>query len=193
MSIDKPHPGFQEYRSQLIELCLASIRHGFDRGQVIRVDPAGFDSALNVRRASFVTLLKNGDLRGCIGSLIAIRPLVIDLARNAHAAAFSDPRFNKVGAEEIDALHIHISILSEAETMSFRSESDLVKQLRPGLDGLILEHGDHRGTFLPSVWESISNRQDFLNQLKRKAGLSESYWSEKIKVSRYFTESVAGP
>lgn len=188
-----PQARFLEFRSELLDLCLVSIRHGIDTGRVIRIEPARFDPALNVRRASFVTLLKNGDLRGCIGSLRATRPLVIDVARNAYAAAFSDPRFTKVSAGEVGALDIHISILSQPETMSFCSESDLVGQLRPGIDGLVIEDNGHRGTFLPSVWESLPEPQMFLNQLKRKAGLAESHWSEHIKVSRYATETITGP
>ncbi|MGH8548729.1 MAG: AmmeMemoRadiSam system protein A [Methylococcales bacterium] len=185
--------GFQEFRSELLDLCLASIRHGIDTGRVIWIEAARFNPALTVPRATFVTLLKNGDLRGCIGSVRATRPLVIDVARNAYAAALSDPRFDKVSAGELSALHIHISILSEPEAMSFTSESDLVNQLRPGIDGLVIEDEGRRGTFLPSVWESIPDPRTFLNQLKRKAGLAENHWSEQVKVSRYATETIAGP
>ncbi len=184
---------FQEFRFELLEICVASIRHGIDTGRVIQIDPDAFDPTLKVRRATFVTLMKNGELRGCIGSLQAIQPLVVDLARNAYAAAFSDPRFEQVSAIEMDGLHIQLSILSEPETINFSSESDLVKQLQPGIDGLILEDSGRQGTFLPSVWESIPGPRDFLNQLKRKAGFSESYWSERIKISRYSTETIAGP
>ncbi|MGH8556827.1 MAG: AmmeMemoRadiSam system protein A [Methylococcales bacterium] len=184
---------FQEFRSELLGLCLASIRHGIDTGRVIRIDPDAFDPALKVLRATFVTLMKNGNLRGCIGSLQAIRPLVVDLARNAYASAFSDPRFEQVSAKEMDALHIQLSILSEPETMNFSSESDLVKQLQPGIDGLILEDSGRQGTFLPSVWESFPEPRDFLNQLKRKAGLAENYWSDRIEIARYSTETIAGP
>jgi uncharacterized protein len=183
---------FQEFSSELLDLCLASIRHGIDTGQVIRINTTGLNPALKVRRATFVTLLKRGELRGCIGSLQAIRPLVIDVARNAYSAAFADPRFARVSAREIPALHVHISILSEPDAMSFTSESELVSQLRPGIDGLVIEDRGRRGTFLPAVWESIPEPQAFLNQLKRKAGLPETHWSERIKVSRYSAEIIAG-
>jgi uncharacterized protein len=184
---------FQEFSSELLDLCLASIRHGIDTGQVIRINTAGFNPALKVRRATFVTLLKRGELRGCIGSLQAIRPLIIDVARNAYAAAFSDPRFARVSARELHALNVHISILSEPEAMSFSSEADLVSQLQPGIDGLVIEDKGRRGTFLPTVWDSFPEPQAFLNQLKRKAGLAETHWSERIKVSRYSTETIIGP
>jgi uncharacterized protein len=183
---------FQAFRSELLDLGLNSIRHGIQSGQVLPVDTATFDPALKVHRASFVTLLKNGDLRGCIGSLRATRPLALDIVRNAYAAAFHDPRFEKVSATEFHALHIHISILSEPEALTFSSESELVDQLRPGIDGLIIEDRNRRGTFLPSVWESIPEPRNFLNQLKRKAGLPENHWSEHIRVARYSTEVIAG-
>lgn len=182
--------GFQAFSSVLLDLCLASIRHGLDVGQVIHVDCAEFDPALQVDRATFITLLKNEDLRGCIGSLNATRPLVADLAKNAYAAAFSDPRFPKVSLADVDKLDIHISILGKPEAMSFSSESDLIGQLRPDVDGLIIEDRGHRGTFLPSVWESLPEPQIFLNQLKRKAGLAETHWSNQIKVARYSTEII---
>jgi AmmeMemoRadiSam system protein A len=185
--------GFQEFRSELLDLCLASIRHGIETGQMIRIEPGRFDPALKVFRATFVTLFKNGDLRGCIGSLRATRPLVIDVARNAYAAAFSDPRFAQVSAREVPALDIHVSILSEPEAMRFTSEFDLIEQLRPGIDGLIIEDNGRRGTFLPSVWESLPEPRIFLKQLKCKAGLAESHWSESIKISRYSAEIIAGP
>ena len=188
-----PSSGFQEFRAELLELCLLSIRHGISTGREIKVDTAEFNPALKVRRASFVTLLKNGELRGCIGSLQATRPLVIDVARNAYAAAFTDPRFAKVSAREIQSLQIHISILSEPENLNFSSESDLIAQLRPGIDGLVLEDKGRRGTFLPTVWDVFPEPRLFLNQLKRKAGLAESHWSERIKVARYLTETIDGP
>lgn len=185
--------GFQEFRAELLDLCLTSIRHGIDTGQLIRIETSCYDPALKARRASFVTLLKNGDLRGCIGSLRATRPLVVDVARNAYAAAFSDPRFAKVSAREVRSLHIHISILSEPESMRFTSEADLIAQLRPGIDGLVIEDNGRHGTFLPSVWESLPEPQNFLNQLKRKAGLSETHWSDRIRVFRYSIETISGP
>lgn len=175
----------------LLDLCVASIRYGIKRSQAIPVDYKEFDPTLQLHRATFVTLLKNGNLRGCIGSLNARRPLIVDLAQNAFAAAFLDPRFPKIGVQEIDQLSIHISILSESEAIDFNSESDLLSQIRPGIDGLILEDKGNRSTFLPSVWESLPDPQIFLSQLKLKAGLHENHWSKQLKVSRYTTESIS--
>ena len=127
-------------------------------------------------------------LRGCIGILKPVRPLAEDIAYNAWAAAFSDSRFMPLQADELDGLDIHISILAAPEKMEFASEDDLVEQIRPGTDGLILEDGFNKGTFLPSVWESLKDSREFLNHLKLKAGLPAIYWSDEIRVQRYTVE-----
>jgi len=105
-------------------------------------------------------------------------------------AAFRDPRFPPLAADEFDELDIHLSILTPAEPVSFTSEQELITQLQPGIDGLILEEGHRRGTFLPSVWEQLPEPQQFLRHLKQKAGLSPDYWSENIRISRYRTEMI---
>jgi AmmeMemoRadiSam system protein A len=114
---------------------------------------------------------------------------VNDVAHNAYAAAFMDPRFLAVTEDELENLEIHISVLTPAVAMTFDSEEDLLKQIRPGIDGLVLEDGRHRGTFLPAVWESLPDVKSFLQHLKQKAGLPDNYWSDSLKVSRYTTES----
>ncbi len=136
-------------------------------------------------RATFVTIEIGGHLRGCIGMLEACRPLAEDVEHNACAAAFNDPRFPPVSREEFDSLEIHISVLSPPEELSFSSEADLLGQIRPGIDGLILQEGYQRGTFLPSVWEELSEKETFLAHLKMKAGLPDTYWSESLRVFRY--------
>ncbi|NOX92825.1 MAG: AmmeMemoRadiSam system protein A, partial [Gammaproteobacteria bacterium] len=128
-------------------------------------------------------------LRGCIGSLEAHRPLVEDIAHNARAAAFSDPRFSPVTAQELPALEFHLSVLSPAVPLRFESETDLLEQIRPGIDGLVLEDGPHRGTFLPAVWESLPDAAQFLQHLKLKAGLPKDHWSDTLKISRYTTQT----
>ncbi len=128
-------------------------------------------------------------MRGCIGSLEARRPLVEDIAHNAHAAAFHDPRFPPLSPAELADLTIHIAILQPAEALAFHSEAELLAQLRPGIDGLILQDGAHRATFLPAVWEGLPEPRQFLNELKRKAGLRMDYWSDSIQAWRYTTES----
>jgi AmmeMemoRadiSam system protein A len=166
-----------------------AIAYGLEHGTHMPVDTTRYPPTLRAHGASFVTLQKHGELRGCIGSLEAYQPLVEDIAHNAYAAAFNDPRFAPVSAKEFDELEIHISVLTPATPMQFTSQADLLKQIQPGIDGLVLEDCGYRGTFLPSVWESLPEATQFLQHLKLKAGLPADYWSETIKVSRYTTES----
>lgn len=180
-------------RDTLLGVAEASIRHGLERGQPLPVTAGDYPQPLRPERATFVTLERSGDLRGCIGSLEAVRPLVEDVAHNAFAAAFSDPRFPPLSASELADLTVGISVLGPAEPMSFESEADLVRQLRPEVDGLILEEKGRRGTFLPAVWSSLPEPHRFLEQLKRKAGLPPDYWSPTLRVARYTTESFARP
>jgi len=139
----------------------------------------------NSKIATFVTLKMNGELRGCIGTLSAYRQLQVDVAENALAAAFKDPRFMPLTAYEFLKTNISISLLTEPEEINFTSEEDLLSKIRPGVDGLILSAGNNRGTFLPSVWEDLPEKELFWVHLKRKAGLSMDYWSPSIKVERY--------
>ena len=135
--------------------------------------------------ASFVTLKYQGRLRGCIGSLEARRALVDDVKHNARSAAFLDPRFRPVSLREFDQITVEVSLLSVPAPMTFRDEHDLLAQLRPEIDGLILEYDGHRGTFLPQVWESLPAPSDFFTHLKNKAGLPMDFWSDDLRVARY--------
>jgi AmmeMemoRadiSam system protein A len=174
----------------LLDVAHKSIAHGLKHGRELPVDPGEFPPELREHRATFVTLHLDGDLRGCIGTLSAHQPLVRDVAHHAHAAAFADPRFAPLTPGEAARVSLHISVLTPARPITVTSEADLLAQLRPGIDGLILEDGYRRGTFLPSVWESLPDPRDFLRHLKRKAGLSEDHWSPTLTVSRYEAESI---
>ncbi len=176
-------------RRQLLELAGESIRHGLDRGTPLPIDSREYPPELQAQRACFVTLNRQGMLRGCIGHLEAIEPLVTDVVRNAFAAAFQDPRFPPLSREELDGLELHISILTPSRPLEFTSEEDLLSKTRPGVDGLILEDGPYRGTFLPSVWEQLPVPEQFLRHLKQKAGLPPNYWSQTLRIQRYETES----
>jgi AmmeMemoRadiSam system protein A len=135
--------------------------------------------------ATFVTLTQNGQLRGCIGSLEAYRSLAVDVAENAVAAAFHDPRFAPLTSEELARTHVEVSLLEPSESMDFINEADAIARLRPGIDGLILTLGNRRATFLPQVWESLPDPRRFMAQLKLKAGLPADFWDEKITLARY--------
>lgn len=140
------------------------------------------------KRATFVTLTIGGHLRGCIGMLEARRPLAEDVAENARAAAFEDPRFPPLTESEFKKLEIHISVLSPPEELVFSSEEDVLRQIRPGIDGLILQDRFRRGTFLPSVWQELPEKKLFWAHLKQKAGLPPNYWSDTLRVFRYTTD-----
>jgi AmmeMemoRadiSam system protein A len=148
------------------------------------------DSArwLDESGACFVTLTIAGQLRGCIGSLEAHRSLRDDIKANARAAAFNDPRFPPLGADELDQIRVEVSLLSPQQTMRFSSEADALGQLRPLEDGIVFEYGHHRSTFLPQVWEQLPEPTEFMAHLKAKAGLSPGFWAEGVKLSRYRVE-----
>ncbi|WP_432742681.1 AmmeMemoRadiSam system protein A [Methylobacter sp. G7] len=180
----------KENQQRLLDLAKNSIRQGSQTGRPIKIDLTDYPRELTELRATFVTLEISHQLRGCIGMLEAVRPLAEDIAENAYSAAFKDPRFPPVEADELDNLDIHLSILTPAEPVTFDSERDLLAQLRPGIDGLILEEGHRRGTFLPSVWESLPEPEQFLRHLKQKAGLAPDYWSKNIRIYRYQAEII---
>jgi AmmeMemoRadiSam system protein A len=181
-----------EDRATLLDVARQSIACGLDAGNPLTVNPADYPGPLGANRAAFVTLHLDGNLRGCIGHLEAVQPLVREVVENAYAAAFRDPRFPALARREFPGLALHISVLTPPEPMSFASEADLLAQLRPGVDGVILTEGPYRGTFLPAVWECLARPCDFLNHLKRKAGLPANHWSNRIRVARYTTESFGG-
>ena len=142
--------------------------------------------------AVFVTLTRDGALRGCIGSLAAHRAVGLDVTENAVAAALRDPRFAPVTAQELPALKVEVSLLTAPQPMEFVSEADALAQLRPPFDGVIFEASGRRSTFLPQVWEQMPAPHAFLAALKEKAGLPAGYWGADVRLSRYrvakFTE-----
>jgi len=181
---------YQQYKPLILQTAHDAIEYGLKHNRERQIDHQKIPAALLQQRACFVTLEINDQLRGCIGSLEAWRPLIDDINHNARAAAFSDPRFPPVNETELEQLSIHVSILSPAIPIEITSEKDAISQIRPGIDGLILKEKERRGTFLPTVWESLPEPADFLCHLKLKAGLPENYWSDKMELFRYTTEMV---
>lgn len=161
------------------------VRLLFERD--LRIDELVFSPALQQQASSFITLHKKNKLRGCIGALQAREPLVIDVVHNAAASAFDDPRFPPVTLDEEPELQIKISVLTSPTPLIFTSEQDLLAQLVPDKDGLIIEVGAHRATFLPSAWNSLPGKIEFLEQLKLKAELPAVFWSDDIKAWRFQT------
>ena len=141
--------------------------------------------ALSRPAATFVTLKQRGELRGCIGTLEAFRPLALDVHENAVGAAFRDPRFLPLAAGEFAGTSVEVSLLSDSEILDVADDHDLLPLLRPGQDGLTLAFGRHRATFLPQVWDQFADPREFLRALKRKAGLPADFTSPQIRYSRY--------
>lgn len=172
----------------LLVVARDSIRHGLDHGRPLAVLPEEYPEELRKLGATFVTLQIGGRLRGCVGVFEARRPLVVDVAENAYAAAFRDPRFPALGEDEFPHLEIHLSVLGVPVPMSVESEEELLRELRPGVDGLILEDGTYRSLFLPQVWESLPDPADFVGHLKLKARLSVDHWSPEIRFRRFVVD-----
>jgi len=179
-----------ELGATLLDVARRSITRGVHEGAPLEIAAAAYPDALRVHRATFVTLRLQGSLRGCVGSLVPLRPLVVDVAQSAFKAAFRDYRLPPVGAEELPELDVHISVLGPLEPLQAESEEALLAQLRPRIDGLLLREGPLQGTFLPAVWESLPDPRAFLAELKRKAGLPGDHWSSTLEVHRYEVESI---
>jgi uncharacterized protein len=175
-------------RGTLLDIARAAIHAHVTEQPAPRLDRVAVPAALWRPGASFVTLRRDGQLRGCIGSLEPRRPLAVDVAENAVASATRDPRFPPVTAEEEAELEIKVSVLTPPEPLEVRSRSELAGAVRPGVDGLLIEAGLHRGTFLPTVWEQLPEVEEFLDHLWVKAGLDPATWPAGLKVARYRSE-----
>lgn len=172
-------------QKELLRIARKTIADSCRQGLPPGTSEGNFPPTFYEHRATFVTLLKQGDLRGCIGSLQIRRPLIEDIIYNAFAAAFRDTRFHPVSQAELTEIDVEISILSPLSEMSVSSEGDLLKQLIPGQDGLVIENADYLATFLPQVWEELPTAKQFLQHLKQKAGMPLDFWPDDIKCSRY--------
>lgn len=171
-----------EFGAALLALARQAIAH--DLG-VAPKPVIGDDPRLHERGACFVTLKLDGELRGCVGSLRRSRPLGEDVIANAVAAAARDPRFPPLQADELAAVHIEVSLLSEPAFIEFGTEAELLSQLRPREDGLILFAGCRSATFLPQVWEQLPEPQRFLAALKHKAGMPADRPVDGLMAARY--------
>ena len=189
---ERAHGYDDEHGRTLLRLARAAIAASLGR----TVPPQPGAAWLEERRATFVTLREHDELRGCIGSLEPGRALGADVAQNAIGSAFSDPRFAPLTIDELDAIDIEVSLLSTPARLDLPTHRELVSMLVPGRDGVVLAHGERRATFLPQVWEQVPDAHDFLAQLKRKAGLSADFPTERCDLYTYhvlkWTESELG-
>ncbi|OZG71459.1 AmmeMemoRadiSam system protein A [Hahella sp. CCB-MM4] len=174
-----------EDRQRLRQIAWSSIDYALDHAGPMRLDADSLSGVLAEPGASFVTLTLNGVLRGCIGSLQAMRPLAEDVAENAYSAAFRDPRFHPLTKDERVSCELEISVLTPPESFPVASEDDLVRRLIPSEHGVILRWRQRRATYLPSVWDMLPDPRRFVRELKKKAGLSEEFWDPEMEVSVY--------
>lgn len=165
----------------LLPIARASIAGALGRAQ--QADEAA--PWLQEFGACFVTLTQNQQLRGCIGTLEAHRPLLVDVKANAQAAALQDPRFSPLQAEELERTEIEVSLLSAMQPLQFSGEADALAKLQPGIHGVVFEYGRYRSTFLPQVWEQLPDVIDFMAHLKHKAGLRPEFWADEVRLSLY--------
>ena len=176
-------------RQYLLKLARETIACRLQGEEPPPVNLDALPESLSRDGACFVTLTKRGELRGCIGSLEARRPLVEDVRANAMAAAFHDPRFPPVRTEELDDLCVEVSVLSAPQPLSYDGPDDLIAKLRPGVDGVVIESGSNRATFLPQVWDKLPDPHQFLGQLCRKAFLpTDAYRKPGLDVCVYQVE-----
>jgi len=177
-------------QAQLLQIAREAIAGSFRSSGQIDTIVAPFEGILVERRGVFVTLTKSGALRGCIGTIEAREVLLAAVADCARGAAFRDPRFPPVQEEELVELRVEVSVLTSPANMAESTRVKFLETLRPSVDGLLLEDGMRRSTFLPQVWEQLPDPEQFLSHLLQKAGLPGDYWSENIRFSRYQSISI---
>ena len=177
-------------RQQLLQVARQSIQHVLTSRENFNIELNAFSESLKLVGACFVTINIDEQLRGCIGSLQAHRPLIVDVANNAQSAAFKDPRFSPLSLEEFQKCVLHISVLSSPEDLGILDFEALLDIVRPGVDGIILEENGRRATYLPSVWEQLPDPKDFLRSLRQKAGLSPQNWQD-CRVQRYTSDEFS--
>lgn len=180
-----------DHGANLLLLAAFSIDYGLTHGEAYPINLQDHPKPLQENGACFITLKKKGDLRGCIGSPQAFRPLVTDVAENAYRAAFADSRFPKLKAEEREEIELSISVLSPQSPLVFNNEDEFLAQLRPGTDGLVIEDGAMRALFLPSVWAQLPRPEEFLRRLKIKAGMPPNHWSESFRARRFIAAEAS--
>jgi len=165
----------------LLALARAAIESAF--GETRPADQSA--PWLRARGACFVTLTKGGRLRGCVGGIEPRHSLLEAVTTIARAAAFDDPRFPPLDASELESTCISVSLLSPLEPLPACSEEQALRLIRPHIDGLLLEFGRHRATFLPQVWEELPDGRELLGHLRLKAGLPGNFWADEIRLYRY--------
>ena len=175
----------------LLQIAKTAILNKFDKKYVInKEDILSEYPYLSEKGAAFVTLNYNKQLRGCIGSIIAHQSLLDDIIHNAVSAAFSDPRFQPLNAEELSGLNLEVSVLSEPKLLEYQDFEDLKQKIHPNIDGLILKYGQYQGTFLPQVWEQLPKPEQFLEHLSYKANANPSIYEHHPDIYTYQVNAI---
>jgi len=174
----------------LLKLARQTLEEHFAAGKKLEINERKVPKNLREKRATFVTLFKAGELRGCIGQILPRFPLYKDVINNTLSAAFSDPRFPQLKFEELGGIKIEISILTIPKRIIYDDTTDLLRKIKPGEHGIILQTGFFQATFLPDVWKELPTIEDFLTNLSLKAGLSPGAWKNPDTEFFYYrTES----
>jgi AmmeMemoRadiSam system protein A len=191
--MDKPLTDHEKTR--LLKIAREALEATVQRSPLPQLDSDTLTPQMREVGASFVTLSCSGRLRGCIGAIKHELPLALDIQIHTQAAARDDYRFTPVRLEELPQIEIEISVLNTPQSLMYKNSQDLLKKLEPGVDGVILIHGAHRGTFLPQVWERVQGPEQFLDLLCQKASLPLNAWRDlPVEILTYQVESFGeGP
>ncbi|MGZ5209166.1 MAG: AmmeMemoRadiSam system protein A [Sulfuricurvum sp.] len=173
-----------------LKIAREAIKSRFDGSTIDKEKFSKLYPETGLKQATFVTLTLHGQLRGCIGSLVAHRPLIDDLISNAQSAAFHDPRFRPLTAAEFEAIKIEVSLLSEPKLVTYANQAELKSLIHAGVDGVILRLGDYQATFLPQVWEELSDFESFFAHLGMKAGIGNDPLAYHPEIYTYQVEKI---
>ena len=173
------------YKDMLMQIAQESLVKAVKHHKHYSPSRSSFPEDLFDKGAVFVTLHKNGELRGCIGNILPTLSVAQGIANNAYAAALEDNRFSPVTEDELPEITFSISLLTNFERINYINEQDVLKQIKSGKDGIVIRDGNRQGVFLPAVWEQLRDKTEFFKQLKIKAGMNPNYWNNGIKVYRF--------
>ena len=178
-------------KKAIIDIVSKALDEAVLHNQIFSPQRDDYDDVMFNKGASFITLEKNNKLRGCIGSIFPNVAIADDLAKNTFAAAMNDSRFSPITKDELKKITFKVSLLTGFEEIKYSSYDDLLKQIKPKIDGVLLKDGKRQGVFLPSVWKDLPNKKEFLTELKIKAGLSPTYWSDNIEFFRFRSVEIS--
>ncbi len=176
----------------IFSVAAKTLEYSTSRLKPPNVDIGSFSPQLQRNRATFITINKSGKLRGCIGTIHPTEPFIVNVVNNTYKAALKDPRFPPIRRDELSNIEITISLLSTLQKMSIKDEEDLLRQIKPNIDGLLIKDNTKQSVFLPQVWNEIPNKLDFISCLKQKAGLDSNHWSSNFQAWKFTVNFIKG-